>query len=145
MRVGTILTTANEVESMDQMTAVETITISERINELAELRHTKKVMEADLSTLNKEIESVEKNLMSDMDDEGIGQTKNTTGSVTINERVVPHVKDWDVFWGYILKEQNLSYLHKRASGAICAEIWSMGKTIPGVEPYTKRILTYRET
>ena len=121
------------------------VTISDRIDTLSKLRYSKKVMEADLAILNKEISDAESILMSDMDEEGIGQTKNTTGSVTINERVVPHVKDWDMFWNYILQEQNLSFLHKRASGAICTEIWTMGKTIPGVEPYTKRILTYRET
>lgn len=47
----------------------------------------------------------------------------------------PTVKDWPMFYAYIMKMKAFDLLERRPSKAAVKERWADGKTIPGVEKF----------
>ena len=61
----------------------------------------------------------------------------------IAESEVPVVtsEDWDKFYKYIHRNKWYHLLERRPSVAGCRELWSQGKTIPGVGKFKKMKVT----
>ena len=55
--------------------------------------------------------------------------------VTIVKKQVAQVKDWDLFYRYVLKTKDFSLLQRRVGEAAVQERWDAGKPVPGVEPF----------
>ena len=64
----------------------------------------------------------------------------------ISESTVPQSggDKWDLFYAYMAKNKYWHLLDKRLSVTGCRELWAMGKTIPGVEKFTKKKVTVTE-
>lgn len=120
-------------------------TISTLINSLCDLKRSKKTLESELKSLETQILNVEKDLMTAMDAEGILESKSGIGKVTIGESVYPHVEQWDQFSQFILDNGYLHLLERRPAVLAYRELISMGKPVPGVLPYTKRKITFKES
>lgn len=120
-------------------------TISTLINSLCDLKRSKKTLESELKSLETRILNVEKDLMTAMDAEGILESKSGIGKVTIGESVYPHVEQWDQFSQFILDNGYLHLLERRPAVLAYRELISMGKPVPGVLPYTKRKITFKES
>lgn len=56
----------------------------------------------------------------------------------------PHIKDWEVFYKYILKTKDFSLLERRPGRAAIKERWEDGKEVPGVEKFPVYKLTRNE-
>ena len=64
--------------------------------------------------------------------------------VTIVQKQVPQVKDWDAFYEYIrknAKKGGFALLNRAVNRSAVREIWEDGKKVPGVEPFTTLTLS----
>lgn len=64
--------------------------------------------------------------------------------VTIREKTIPQVQDWDAFYEYIRKNAKkgaFSLLQKRVGDAAVKEIWEAGKEVPGVGRFHVKTLS----
>lgn len=66
-----------------------------------------------------------------------------THVITVNKdpEYVPHVMDWEAYWGFIIATKDFSLLEKRPGKSACQERWDAGQAIPGVEKYPVYKLT----
>lgn len=120
-------------------------TLNTLINSLCDLRRSKKSLESELKSVETQISGVEKDIMTAMDAEGILESKNGIGKVTIGESVYPHVEQWDQFSQFILENGYLHLLERRPAVLAYRELISLGKPVPGVLPFTKRKVTFKES
>lgn len=120
-------------------------TVSDLIDQLAALRADKKRKEYEVKQLNQSIESVDKMIMDKLDDQGLLESKSATAKVTITESVYPHVEDWPQFHDWIMDNRYAHFLEKRAAVLAYREALSQAIPVPGVVPFTKRKLTFKET
>lgn len=119
-------------------------TLSSLIDSLCELKLAKKRAEGDLKTIDGEIARVEADLMHAMDAEGVVESKNHVGKVALSESVYPKVEQWDLFGTYILDNRYLHLLERRPAVLAYRELLTLGKPVPGVLPFTKRKISFRE-
>lgn len=102
----------------------------------------KKDIEALLKLVDEHIDTVERQLFEQMDKEGTTKGGGKTATVTMNESVVPNVKDWGAFYKYLLRTKYLHLLERRPSVTGCRELFETKGAIPGVEPFVKRRLNF---
>ena len=120
-------------------------TLSTLIGQLGELRREKKRLDYEASEVGKLIAIKEHEILDAMDDEQISEMKSEYGKVTLGEAVYPQVQDWDAFHNWILENHYLHFLEKRAAVLAYREALGQGIAVPGVLPYTKRKITFKET
>jgi hypothetical protein len=121
-------------------------TLNNLISQLGEYRTEKKRLEFEAKEIGKRITTMEHEIMDVMDDQQIIESKNTSGQkVTLGEAVYPQVDDWDAFHMWILENNYLHFLEKRPAVLAYREALGQGIAVPGVLPFTKRKITFRET
>ena len=119
--------------------------LSNLIDSLSSLKQEKKVVDGIVKMLETKIALAEKDLMSAMDAEGVIETKNTLAKVTLSESAYPQVEDWGLFSSFILNNGYLHLLERRPAVLAYRELLSLGTPVPGVLPFVKRKLTYKES
>lgn len=122
-----------------------TTTLSDLIDSLGQLRKELKALEADADVAAKKVAAKEHELMVAMEAEGVVETKNATGKVTLSESTYPKVESWDQFYAFIKETGYMHMLEKRPAVLAYRELLSMGMPIPGVLPFTKRKLSFKES
>lgn len=55
--------------------------------------------------------------------------------VAVVTKVVPQLKDAEMFFKYVSRTRAWELLQKRVSAKAITERWEAGKTVPGVEPF----------
>ena len=121
-------------------------TLNDLISKLGDFRTEKKRLEYEAKEIGKHITSVEYEIMDMMDDQQIMESKNTSGQkVTLGDAVYPQVHDWDEFHTWILANNYLHFLEKRPAVLAYREALGQGIPVPGVLPFTKRKITFKET
>lgn len=120
-------------------------TLNELIAQLGELRTEKKRLDYEANEIAKLITIKEHEIMDAMDDQQITETRGEAGKVILGEAVYPQVQDWDAFHNWILENHYLHFLEKRAAVLAYREALGQGIAVPGVLPYTKRKITFKET
>lgn len=115
------------------------------IERLGNLRGEKKFHEYEAKEIGKAITALEHDIMDAMDDQQIIESKSTAGKVTLGEAVYPQVEDWDAFHTWILENNYLHFLEKRPAVLSYREALGQGIAVPGVLPFTKRKITFKET
>lgn len=118
--------------------------LSSLIESLGTLKREKKAAESQVKEIDKKIEEVEKNLLLAMDAEGVIESKSAIGKVTVADSVYPHVEQWDAFYEFILENKYLHLLERRPAVLAYRELLNLGRPVPGVLPYTKRKVTFKE-
>lgn len=102
---------------------------------------------AELNAQSKEItrqmEEMESLLVERLDVLGIDSAKGKAASVRIEEKVLPAVEDWDAFYQYIGSTESWYLLERRATSKAYQELVAAGEEVPGVKPYTKRVIATR--
>jgi hypothetical protein len=61
--------------------------------------------------------------------------------VTVITKVVPQVKDWDVFYKHVKKTGQFDLLQRRLTDSAIKERWENGKEVPGVEHFNALIVS----
>lgn len=121
-------------------------TLNALIDKLGDLRTIKKKAEYDAREAGKQIDAVTFEIMDLMDDLQMTETKNASGKkVTLGEAVYPQVENWDAFHGWILENGYMHFLERRAAVLAYREALNSNIPVPGVLPYTKRKITFKET
>ena len=119
-------------------------TLHDLISQLGELRATKKKLEYEARQTGELIAIKEHEIMDALDDQQITESRSEAGKVTLGEAVYPQVQDWDAFYQWILENQYMHFLEKRAAVLAYREALGQGIAVPGVLPFTKRKITFRE-
>jgi hypothetical protein len=119
-------------------------TLHDLITQLGELRALKKHFEFEASEMGKAIEIKEREIMDVMDAHEVTESASAAGKVTLGEAVYPQVKDWDAFHHWILENNYMHFLERRAAVLAYREALGQGIAVPGVLPFTKRKITFRE-
>jgi len=120
------------------------VTLSSLIDSLSALRSQKKYVESDLKTIEERIGGIEYDIMRAMDAEGITESKSAVGKVVVSESVYPKLEQWEQFADYVLSERALYLLEKRPAVLAYREQLTLGRAVPGILPYTKRKVTFKE-
>ena len=128
-----------------------TMTLGQATDKMWALREEKRKLEAQLKEIElqikgseeKKIVGLETIIFELLDAQDTRKAEGKKASVSIGEAVVGNVEDWDAFWPYIVKNKYFHLVQKRVSDPGLRELWEKGKTIPGVQPFTKRTLSVR--
>jgi hypothetical protein len=102
-------------------------------------------LEAKKKALKKEAEDIESRALSLMDAQGTTRGAGKNAQALVNDKVTPHVVDWDKFYEFIHENRFYHLLHRRPSSQSCVELFENGEQIPGVEKFTKRQVNLRST
>lgn len=118
-------------------------TIGVKIDTLQKLREKKRKLEASVKEVADSMSTLEKELMEQMDTEGVMKSTGKLASVSISESVKPSIEDWDLFYGYIHRNKYYHLLERRPSVTGCRELFEKKGKIPGVVPFTQRTINMR--
>lgn len=118
--------------------------LSSLIDSLSALKRSKKELEQQVKDVEKGISEVELQIIQAMDGEGLIETKSAVAKVGISESIYPHVEQWELFQDFILENRFLHLLERRPAVLAYRELISLGRPVPGVLPFTKRKLNFKE-
>lgn len=107
------------------------------------LREKKRALTKQLEEVEGEIATQEQALLERMDHEGVDKSTGKCASVSIAEHVVGNIVDWDKLTDFVHKHKYYHLMQRRVTDTACRELWESGKTIPGVDPFTKRKVNIR--
>ena len=119
-------------------------TLHDLIGQLGALRTEKKRLDYEARQVEEHIRHKEREIMEMMDAQEITESKSAAGKVSLGEAVYPQVDDWDSFGQWILDNGYIHFLEKRPAVLAYREALGQGIPVPGVLPYTKRKLTFKE-
>lgn len=84
-------------------------------------------------------DSVKKELLAQLDEQGVSGIKTSVARVSITESQVPKLLDWEAFCNYIKEHDAFHLLQKRPAATAIKELSTIeGATPPGVELLTIR-------
>lgn len=123
----------------------DTTPIGKQIDNLHELREEIRRTEKDLNALKDKRRILEERLISTLEAQGIEQSRGRVATATISKTIVPNVHDWEEFHQYIVENDAMYLLERRASAAAYRELLEQreGENIPGVQPFEKTTLSLR--
>lgn len=120
-------------------------TLSGLIESLTRLKVSKKSLEKEMTSVDDQIEVVEKQLMDTLDSQGLTEASSQTASIKLGEVCYPHVENWEDFQNWVLENGYLHMYQKRLSATAFREMQQLNRPVPGVVPFTKRKLSFKES
>jgi len=120
-----------------------TLTLGAATDKMWALREEKRLLAIEEKRINIELTSLETMIFGLMDAQDTRKAEGKKAGISIGEATVGNVEDWDAFWPYIVKNKYFHLVQKRVSDPGLRELWEKGKTVPGVQPFTKRTLSVR--
>lgn len=121
-------------------------TTKELLQSLCELQRAKKDLASQTKDIEKQITIVERLLMDAMDADGVTEAGNSQiGKAALSESVYPQVESWDMFGDFILTNRYIHLLERRPAVLAYRELLGLGRAVPGVLPFTKRKITFKES
>lgn len=117
--------------------------IGGKIDALFALREKKRAHEESIKELEKNMGTLQAELITQLQAEGITSSRGKKASISISENVVPQVEDWEAFYKYIGRKKYFHLLERRPSTSGCRELFEKNGRIPGVVPHTKITLNLR--
>lgn len=124
--------------------ADQQLTTAVIVKTMVEIREEKRKIKAREKELNEKWRSLEMELLTRLDEQGMEKASTKDGTASINETVLPQVVDWDAFNAHILENEALFLLQRRPAAAAYRELLESGELVPGVEPYTQRAIGLRK-
>ncbi len=119
-------------------------TLGDKINQLYHLRERKRLLKQQLDELNEEYESLEREIMGDLDAVGLQLGRGGIAQASITETTVPTVNDWEAFEEYVKNNDALYLFERRVSARSWRELYESGELVPGTEAYVRRRLNLRK-
>lgn len=120
-------------------------TIGGKIDQLFQLRENKRQLEEQVKVIKDQIDAIELDTIAQMNTEGVSKATGKQATVSISQSVKPSVEDWDLFYGFIKKNNYFHLLERRPSVTGCRELFETKGKIPGVVPFTQVTLNMRTT
>ena len=122
---------------------LKSMNINELIESRAEVKDAIEGLNRKLKELNKSKDDLDYQLLTQLDKQGLSRTANDKASVSINEAIVPDVKDWDALYAHITKTQDFALLQRRVSSTAYKELLKLDESVPGVETREIRRINFR--
>jgi hypothetical protein len=121
----------------------EVVPIGKQIDDVFDLRETKRLLEAKAQEVAVIILAKEILIMAELEAQGLLRAAGKKARVQIVESVVPQVEDWDTFYAFIRRNNAFELLERRPAAAAFREHAAnrRNKTVPGVVPFVKRKLS----
>ena len=88
--------------------------------------------------------SLELELLTRLDSQGMKQASTDDGTATITKTTLPNVVDWDALWEHIVDTRAFHLLQRRPAAAAFRELNSSGEKIPGIDAYEQRTISLRK-
>lgn len=104
-------------------------------------REERRELEVQLKDLKSIYDTMEREVLCQLDNLDIGNARGGKGSVSIRESIVPAIKDRELFMQYIRNNDAFYLLTGAPSTPACRELFQSGEVIPGIEPFCKRTLS----
>ena len=114
------------------------------IDEMFNLRESKKELEAKVKKINEEMTLVEAELIQKLDAEETSMGRGKSASASITKSEVPMVEDWDTFGQYLIDNEMLYLLQRRVAVRAFRELKDAGEDIPGTTTFPKRTISLRK-
>lgn len=109
-----------------------------KIKERHKLDAQRKVVAVKLKALEDEISALDGELIADLQASSEERVEIKGGiGVRLTSSTVPTVKDWDLFYAWIKRNNAFYMLERRPSVTGYRDVLSTGKAIPGVESFTR--------
>jgi hypothetical protein len=118
-------------------------TVGALIDQMWELREAKRQNEVKTKELTEQIDTLELQLITAMDGEGVLKSTGRKASAGIGEAVRPTIKDDTAFFAYIKKHNYFHLLERRPSVSGCRELLETKGAVPGIEFYVKRTINLK--
>ena len=122
----------------------QVLTMSELVDKMVEIREERRRIGARDKELIEQWKSLEFETISRLDEQGMEKASAPSGTISINETVLPQVNDWDEFYKYITDNDAFHLLQKRPAAAAFREMNDGGFKIGGVDPFTQRSIGLRK-
>lgn len=132
------------------VTAERTPTKAPTLGSLADqiwaLKQAKTEAAAVVTRIEKEIADLEETIFAALDAQDSRKAEGRRASISISTSIQPSTKDWDEFIRFVARGKRNdkdAYLHlvqRRVSVDAYRELLTLGVTVPGIEPFTKRTL-----
>lgn len=120
------------------------ITVGSLIDKMQDIRAQKRALAVTEKALTGEYEVLQAQLIELMDAEGVSKSTGKVASASINESMSFNTQDWDVFTAYLAKTKQFHLIQRRVSDPAMRELFEKKGAIPGMEPYTKRVINLRD-
>ena len=118
-------------------------TIGFEIDQLWALREKKRTAEAAVKVIEGDIDTLETALLARLDAQELDKASGQRATVSVGESINGTIEDWDLFTKFISKTKNFQLLHRRVTDTAYRELLAMGRSVPGIKPFTKRKLNLR--
>lgn len=119
------------------------VTIGKKIDKVFELRGKKAALEASVSAIKEQLDTLEGELMGEMAQAGMEKAATKLGTASVSISVVASVEDWDSFLAYVYKNKAGHLLQRRISDPAWRELMELGKKVPGTVPFSKKRVNFR--
>jgi hypothetical protein len=129
---------------MDATVAAPTQSLGSLIDEIYDLREQKREIEKEMKEIEAQMADLEARIINLLDADEVTLSRGRRASASVTESEVPVVEDWDEFQDYVLRNQALHLLERRASVAAWRELKQAGEDVPGTRPFIKRKLSIRK-
>jgi hypothetical protein len=114
------------------------------IDEYYDLRERKRELDKEVKEVAAEMTAIEERVINALDADEVTMSRGRRASAAVTESEVPVVEDWDAFQTYVLENEALHLLERRASVAAWRELKDSGEMVPGTRPFKKRSLSVRK-
>lgn len=92
-----------------------------------------------------EMKSLETELITRLDEQGMKKASGEAGTASITEQILPQVVDWDALYTHIHETESYFLLQRRPAAAAFRELHASGEEVPGIEPFTQRTISLRKS
>ena len=121
------------------------LTTSAIMTKLREIRDERRRISEREKELIADWKNWEAQLITLLDEQGMLKASSVAGTASITEVIVPQVVDWDAVYEHIRETGDFYLLQKRPAAAAFRELHDSDITVPGMEPYTKRNISLRNS
>lgn len=104
----------------------------------------RKAREEKVNDIKRVEDLIEEHIIGLFKGEEINGVKGTKGSVTLKEKDVPKITDFEALCKHIKKNDAWDLLQRRPGEAACQARWEAGEEIPGVEKFLVKKLSLSE-
>jgi hypothetical protein len=120
------------------------ITVGSLIDSMSDLRSKKRALEAEVKTINGQMDALEAQLLDLMDSEGISKSTGKLCTASVSESRQFNNDDWDTFVAFMAKTKQFHLIQRRISAPAVRELWDKKGAVPGLSQYTKREISLRD-
>ena len=131
---------------MATVTALKTpkkVTTGSLIDDMSALRDQRRIIAKQDEELKAKYNEIETKLLERLDAEGMLKGTGRLASAGIGVSTQFDVVDWDAFMAYLIKSKQGHLVQRRVSAPAVLELYTAKGVVPGLAPFTKRVITLR--